>query len=68
MCWFRNGTAMGGDNADVRCKKCDFEHVDQGVLNFASGETSKKIVINVQSNAEVSDFVRCCLCNDAVTF
>lgn len=48
-----NGTAMGGDNADVRCKKCDFEHVDQGVLNFASGETSKKIVINVQSNAEM---------------
>jgi len=33
---------------------CDFERVEKGVLNFSSGETSKKITIRTSPCADVS--------------
>ena len=54
--FYSNGTALGGDMEDILHNKCDFEHTEQGILIFSSGETSKKITIKVNSQSEVKFF------------
>ena len=49
----RNGTAIGGDEEDLCHHKCDYQRIEEGVLHFASGETSKDISIRVDSTADV---------------
>ena len=47
-----NGTAHGGDIDDLRKNSCDFIIVENGVLDFASGESSKNITIKLNPLSE----------------
>lgn len=50
---YSNGTAIGGDEEDIRHHKCDYQHIKKGVVQFAPGETSKNISIKVDPTADV---------------
>ena len=50
---YRNGTAFGGELADLQNSLCDFEEIKEGKLEFGNGETSKEIKIRVNLDSKV---------------
>lgn len=53
---FSDGTALGGDENDFKQSNCDYEHIEEGLLQFQSGQTSQKIMIKINPMAKVRNW------------